>query len=345
MLIAVIRDSYCRDTSRIHRESAMKLARRRLLQLAAGAFAAPFLPQTASALDYPARPVRILVGYSAGGVSDILARLIGQRLSDRLGQPFVVEDRPGAASNVAAAVLVHAPADGYTLFLAGISNAINAAIYRDLDFNFVRDVAPVGLISRSPLVMEVSATFPAKTVAEFIAYAKAHPGTLNMASAGTGGATHVAGELFQMLASIKMLHVPYRGSPPALSDLVAGRVQVMFDNVASSIALIRSGKLRPLAVSSRTDALPGVPPIGEYLPGYEAYVWNGIVAPKNAPAEIVDKLNAATNAIVAEPKFKVALDNVGNTAVSDTPDEFAKLIAADTEKWAKVVKFAGIKPE
>jgi tripartite-type tricarboxylate transporter receptor subunit TctC len=323
----------------------MEILRRRFLHLAAGALAVPSLARTAMATDYPARPVRLLVGYSAGGVSDILARLLAQSLSDRLGQPFVVEDRPGAASNVAADAVVHAPADGYTLFLAGISNAINAAIYKDLDFNFVRDVTPVALISRSPLVMEVSASFPASTVPEFIAYAKAHPGAINMGSAGTGGATHVSGELFQMMAGIKMLHVPYRGSPPALSDLLAGRVQAMFDNVAASIALIRSGKLRPLAVSSRTDALPGVPLISDFLTGYEAYVWNGVVAPKDCPAEIVDKLNGTINAIVADVAFKSALDNMGNTAVSDTPAEFGKIIAADTEKWAKVVQFAGIKPE
>jgi tripartite-type tricarboxylate transporter receptor subunit TctC len=323
----------------------MGLPRRRFLQLAAGALAVPSLPRAVLAADYPARPVRLLVGYSAGGVSDILARLLAQSLSDRLGQPFVVEDRPGAASNVAADAVIHSPPDGYTLFLAGISNAINAAIYKDLDFNFVRDVTPIALISRSPLVMEVSESFPARTVPEFIAYAKDHPGTLNMGSAGTGGATHVSGELFQMMAGIKMLHVPYRGSPPALSDLLAGRVQVMFDNVAASIALIRGGKLRPLAVSSRTDALPGVPPISDFLPGYEAYVWNGVVAPKDCPAEIVDKLNRIINAIVADSAFKSALDNMGNTAVSDTPAAFGKIIAADTEKWAKVVQFAGIKPE
>jgi tripartite-type tricarboxylate transporter receptor subunit TctC len=323
----------------------MNLQRRRFLHLAAGALAIPALPRAALATDYPVRPVRLLVGYSAGGVSDILARLLAQSLSDRLGQPFVVEDRPGAASSVAADAVVHAPPDGYTLFLAGISNAINAAIYKDLDFNFARDVTPIALISRSPLVMEVSASFPAASAPEFIAYAKAHPGTLNMASAGTGGATHVSGELFQMMAGIKMLHVPYRGSPPALSDLLAGRVQVMFDNVAASIALIRSGKLRPLAVSSRTDALPGVPPISDFLPGYEAYVWNGVVAPKDCPAEIVDKLNGAINAIVTDAAFKSALDNMGNTAVSDTPAAFGSIIAADTEKWAKVVQFAGIKPE
>ena len=323
----------------------MKCPRRQFLLLAGAALAMPSLPQVAMAFDYPTRPVRILVGYSAGGVSDIVARLLGQRLSDRLGQPFVVENRPGAASNVATDVLVHAPSDGYTLLLAGISNAINAAIYKHLDFNFVRDVAPVGLVSRSPLVMEVNPSFPARTVSEFIAYAKAHPGALNMGSTGTGGATHVGGELFQMMAGIKMLHVPYRGSPPALSDLIAGRLQVMFNNVAASIALIRSGKLRPLAVSSRTEALTGVPLISDFLPGYEAYVWNGIVAPRDCPPAIVDKLNAEMNAIVADPDFKAHLAQLGNTAVSDTPAEFGKLIADDTEKWAKVVEFAGIKPE
>ncbi len=323
----------------------MKLPRRRFLHLAAGALAVSSLPRAAMALDYPTRPVRVLVGYSAGGVSDILARLLAQNLTDRLGQPFVVDDRPGAASNVAADALVHAPADGYTLLLAGISNAINVALYHNLDFDFVHDTAPIALISRSPLVMEVSPSFAAKTVPEFIAYAKAHPGALNMGSAGTGGATHVAGELFQMMARVKMLHVPYRGSPPALSDLMAGRVQVMFDNVASSIALIRSGKLRPLAVSSRTDALPGVPAISDFLPGYEAYVWNGVVAPKNCSPEIVAKLNVTINAIVADPTFKAKLSDLGNTAVSDTPAEFGKLIAADAEKWVKVIKFAGIKPE
>jgi tripartite-type tricarboxylate transporter receptor subunit TctC len=323
----------------------MKLARRRFLHLATGALAVSSLPRAATALDYPTRSVRLLVGYSAGGLSDILARLLAQNLSDRLGQPFVVDDRPGAASNVAADALVHAPADGYTLLLAGISNAINAALYHDLDFDFVHDTTPVALISRSALVMEVSPSFAATTVPQFIAYAKAHPGSLAMGSAGTGGATHVAGELFQMMAGVKMLHVPYRGSPPALSDLMAGRVQVMFDNVASSIALIRSGKLRPLAVSSRTDVLAGVPPLGDFLPGYEAYVWNGIVAPKNCSPEIVNKLNVTINAVVADPTFKAKLADLGNKAVSDTPAGFGRLIAADAQKWANVIKFAGIKPE
>ena len=324
----------------------MTLPRRQFLHLAAGAAILPAAASRAMAQDaYPARPVRIVVGYAAGGLSDILARLVGQKLSERLGQPFVIEDRPGAASNVAADYVVHAPADGYTLFLAGISNAINVSLYPDLDFNFARDMAPVAIFSRSPLVMEVGPSFPAKTVPEFIAYAKANPGTIDMGSAGTGGATHVAGELFQMMTGTKFTHVPYRGSPPALSDLLAGRIQVMFDNVAASIALIRAGKLRPLAVSSRIEALPEVPPIGDFVPGYEAYVWNGIAAPKACPPGVIDKLNAVVNAIVAEPAFKDELANLGNTAVSDSPAGFGKLIADDTERWAKVVKFADIKAQ
>ncbi|HEY2532724.1 MAG TPA: tripartite tricarboxylate transporter substrate binding protein [Xanthobacteraceae bacterium] len=320
-------------------------SRRRSLQWIAAAAVLPAIARPASAQAYPTRSVKIVVGYTAGGVSDLLARLIGPRLSDRLGQPFVVENRPGAAGNVAADVVVHAPADGYTLLLAGISNAINAALYPDLDFNFVRDVAPVAIFSRSPLVMEVSPSFPATSVGEFITYAKAHPGAIAMGSAGTGGATHVAGELFQMLTATKMLHVPYRGSPPALSDLLGGRVQVMFDNVASSIALIRNGKLRPLAVSSSTEALPGVALISDFVPGYEAYVWNGIAAPKDTPAEIVSLLNANINAIAADPAFRAQMAALGNTVVADSPVGFGKLIADDTKKWTKVVKFAGIKPE
>jgi tripartite-type tricarboxylate transporter receptor subunit TctC len=323
----------------------MKLPRRKFLRLAAGATALPAVSRLACAQAYPSRPVRIIVGYTAGGVSDILARLIGQRLSERLGQAFVVENRPGAASNVGADVVVHAAADGYTLLLAGISNAINVALYPDLDFSFVHDITPVAIFSRSPLVMEVSPSFPAKTVPEFIAYAKANPGTINMGSAGTGGATHVAGELFQMMTGTKLIHVPYRGSPPALSDLLAGRIDVMFDNVAASIALIRDGKLRPLAVSSRTQALPDIAPISDFVPGYEAYVWNGIAAPRECPADVVDKLNAAVNAIVADPAFKAQLAGLGNTAVSDSPAGFARLIAEDTEKWTKVVKFSGAKPD
>jgi tripartite-type tricarboxylate transporter receptor subunit TctC len=322
------------------------LPRRQFLKLAGSAALIPTHPSVASAQDaYPSRPVHIVVGYTAGGVSDILARLIGQKLSERLGQSFVIDDRPGAASNVGAEVTVHAPADGYTLFLAGISNAIDVSLYPDLDFNFARDMAPVAIFSRSPLVMEVSPSFPAKTVPEFIAYAKANPGTINMGSAGTGGATHVAGELFQMMTGIKLVHVPYRGSPPALSDLLGGRIEVMFDNIAASISLIRDGKLRPLAVSSATNALPNVPLIGDFVPGYDAYVWNGLTAPRAIPPEIVEKLNGAVNAIVADPSFKAQLADLGNTAVSDSSESFGALIRDDTDKWAKVVGFAGIKPE
>jgi tripartite-type tricarboxylate transporter receptor subunit TctC len=322
----------------------MRLARRRFLHLAGAAAAMPFT-KSAVALDYPSRPVRILVGYSAGGVSDILARLLAQKLSDRMGQSFYVEDRPGAASNVAASMLVRAAPDGYTLLLAGMSNAINVSLYKNLDFDFVHDVAPIGLISRSPLVMVVSASSPAKSVTEFIAYAKEHPGKLNMGSPGTGGTSHVGGELFQMLAGIKLVHVPYRGSPPALSDLIGGRLDVMFDNIASSISLIRAGQLRALAVSLPTEALPGVPLISDFLPGYEAYVWNGVVAPKNCPAEIVQKLSTEIKAVVTDPEFQAQLKNMGNTALSDSPAEFGRLIAEDSEKWAKVIAFAGIKPE
>ncbi len=322
----------------------MQLARRQFLQLAGAGLATSWV-KTAAALDYPTRPVRILVGYSAGGVSDILARLVAQNLSNGMGQSFYVEDRPGAASNVAASMLVRAAPDGYTLLLAGMSNVINVSLYKNLDFDFVHDVSPIGLVSRSPLVMVVSASSPAKTVPEFIAYAKDHPSKLNMGSPGTGGTSHVGGELFQMLAGIKMQHVPYRGSPPALADLISGRIDVMFDNIASAISMIRAGQLRALAISFATDALPGVPLISDFLPGYEAYVWNGIVAPKNCPAAIVGTLNAELDAIVASEDFKSQLKNMGNTPVSDTPAEFAQLIAADSEKWAKVIKFAGIKPE
>jgi tripartite-type tricarboxylate transporter receptor subunit TctC len=320
--------------------------RRRFLQLSGGAALMLACAPCAFAQDiYPSRPAHIIVGYTAGGVSDILARLIGQKLSERLGQPFVIDNRPGAASNVGADITVHAAADGYTLFLAGISNAINVSLYPDLDFNFARDMAPVAIFSRSPLVMEVSPSFPVKTVPDFIAYAKANPGTITMGSAGTGGATHVAGELFQMMTGTKFVHVPYRGSPPSLADLLGGRIQVMFDNIAASISLIRDGKLRSLAVSFPTEALPNVPPISDFVPDYEAYVWNGLTAPRATPPEIIDKLNGAVNAIAADPGFRAQLADLGNTAISDSPEKFGELITVDTEKWAKVVSFAGIKPE
>ncbi len=325
----------------------MKLPRRRFLRLIAGALVMPAVPTPAMAIDYPTRSVRIIVGYAAGGVSDILARLIAQALSDRLGQPFVVEDRPGAGSNIATEMVVRAPSDGYTLLLVGVVNAINVTLYRNLAFNFVRDIAPVALMSRSPLVMEVNPSIPAKSIPEFIAYAKSHPGTINMASAGIGGATHVGGELFQMMTGVRFTHVPYNGSPPALADLLAGRVQIMFDNMASSLALIRAGKLRALGVSSpvRSPALPGVPSISEFVPGYEADVWNGIGAPRNCPTAIIDKLNGAINAAVSDAKTKAAIAALGNTPLTASPADFGKLIADDTDKWAKVLKFAGIKPQ
>jgi tripartite-type tricarboxylate transporter receptor subunit TctC len=325
----------------------MKLHRRRFLQLAWAAVAVPALPQLASALDYPTRPVRIVVGFPAGGVSDILARLVGQRLSERLGQPFVIENRPGAGSNIGTEVVVRAPPDGYTLLLVSTPNATNVTLYDNLSFNFIRDIAPVAGINRGPLVMEVNPSVPAKTVPEFIAYAKANPGKINMASAGTGTATHVAGELFKMMAGVEMTHVPYRGAAPALTDLLGGRMQVMFDNMASSIEYIRAGRMRALAVTTRarSEALPDIPTIGDFVPGYDASGWNGIGAPKNTPKEITEKLNIEINAALADPKVKAQIADLGSTVLALSPPDFGKLIAEETEKWGKVVKFAGIKPE
>jgi tripartite-type tricarboxylate transporter receptor subunit TctC len=326
------------------------LLRRQFLQLAAGAALAPALPEivfpkTAWADDaYPNRPVRLVVGYAPGGVSDILGRLIAQKLSERLGQPFVVENRRGAGGNVGADEVVHAPPDGYTLLLAGMANAINVSLFPELDFNFAHDMAPVAIFSRSPMVMEVNPSFSAQTVPDFIAYAKANPGAINMGTAGTGGSTHVSGELFQMLTETKFTHVPYRGSPPAIADLIGGQIQVMFDNLTASIALIRAGKLKPLAVSTRTAALPDVPLISEFVPGFDAYSWNGITAPRDCPLPIVDKLNAAVNEIVADPAFKKQLADVANTPMSETPEGFGKLIADESDKWSKVVQFAAITP-
>jgi len=324
----------------------MHLPRRRFLQLAAGAAALP-AARSARAQSYPARPVRIIVGYTAGGVSDILARLMGQRLSERLGQPFVVENRPGAGSNIATEAVVRARPDGYTLLLVGVANAINVTLYENLSFNFIRDVAPVALIGHAPLVMEVNPAFPARTVPELIAYAKANPGKINMASAGTGGASHVAGELFQMMAGIKMLHVPYHGAPPALADLIAGQVQIMFDNMASSVELVRSGRLRALAVTTaaRTPVLPDVPTVADFVPGYEASGWNGFGAPRNTPAEIIEMLNREINAALADPQMKAQLAGLGSATDSGSPADFGRLIAEDTEKWAKVVKLTGARPE
>jgi tripartite-type tricarboxylate transporter receptor subunit TctC len=327
----------------------LKLPRRRFLQLAAGAAALPALADVASsdpAQSYPSRPVRIVVGYPAGGVSDILARLVGQRLSERLGRAFVVDNRPGAGSNIATEFVVRAAPDGHTLLLAGVANAINVTLYADLSFNFIRDITPVALIESAPLVMEVHPSVPATTVPEFIAYARANPGAITMASAGTGGGSHVAGELFKMMASVDLVHVPYHGSPPALTDLLAGQVQVMFDNVASSIDLIRTGRLRALAVTAATriPQLGDLPTVGDFVPGYEASGWNGIVAPRNTPTGIIDVLNREINATLSEPAMQARFADLGSTAAPTSPAGFERLIVADTEKWKRVVKFAGIKP-
>ena len=326
----------------------MKLPHRRhFLHLAAGAAALPVLSRRASALDYPTRPVRIIVGFPPGGTTDIFARLIGQWLSERLGQQFIIENRPGASANIATEAVVRAVPDGYTLLNDSVANAITATLYDKLSFNFIRDITPVASIARVPLVMEVNPSVPARTVPEFIAYAKSNPGKLSMASPGNGTAGHVAGELFKMMTSIDMVHVPYRGGAPALTDLLGGRVQVIFDPMPETIEYIRADKLRPLAVTSaaRSEALPDIPTVGEFVPGYEANLWDGIGAPRNTPAEIIDKLNSEINAVLADPKMKARLADLGGAPMPMTPAEFGKYIADDTEKWAKVIKFAGIKLE
>ena len=323
----------------------MKLPRRAFLHLTAGAAALPALPRLASALDYPTRTVRFIVGFPAGSATDIAARLIGQSLSERLGQQFIVENRPGAGSNIAAEVVVRAEADGHTLLQVALPNAINATLYENLSFNFIRDIAPVAGVFRYPYVMVVNPSFPAKTVAEFIGYAKTNPGKIDMASAGNGTAPHVFGELFKIMSGVDMLHVPYRAS--YFADLLGGQVQVVFSPLPSTIGYIRAGTLRPLAVTTatRSDALPDTPTVGEFVPGYEASSWQGVGAPKKTPAETIDKLNREINAVIADPKIKARLADLGGVPMPMTPAEFGKLIAEETEKWAKVVKFAGIKPE
>ena len=291
--------------------------------------------------------MRIIVGFAPGGALDIMARLIGQWLSERLGQPFVIENRPGAGTNIGTETVVKAPPDGYTLLLAGTPNAINATLYEKLNFNFIRDIASVAGISRAPLVMAVHPSVPAKTVPEFIAYAKANPGKISMASAGIGAPSHVSGELFKMMAGVNVVHVPYRGAGPALVDLLAGQVQVGFPSMPSSIEYVRAGKLRALAVTSatRSDALADIPTVGEFLPGYEASASYGIGAPKGTPVEIIDMLNKEINAALGDPKMKARLADLGGTPLLGSAADFGKLIAEETEKWAKVIKFAGIKPE
>jgi tripartite-type tricarboxylate transporter receptor subunit TctC len=324
----------------------MQYPRRRFLQLVAGAAALQTVP-IAAAQTYPSKPVRILTGSPPGGGIDIIGRLIGQWLSDRLGQPFVIENRPGAATNLATDAVVRAPADGYTLLLAFTTNAINATLYDKLSFNFINDIAPVASVARGTMVMVVNPSMPAKTVPEFIAYARANAGKINMASGNNGGPGHVSGELFKAMTGVDMVHVPYRGDPPALTDLLGGRVQVFFGGLPPTIELIKSNKLRALAVTTatRSDALPDTPAMGAFVPGYESSVWFGVGAPRNTPTAVVNRLNKEINTALADPKVKTRLAEQGATVLAGTPAEFGRLIASDTAKWAKVVKFARIKPE
>ena len=325
----------------------MKLPRRNFLHLAAGAAALPAISRIARAQAYPTRPVRIIVGFPAGGGSDITARLMGQRLSERLGQPFVVENRPGAATNIAAEAVVRSAPDGYTLLLFGSSSAINATFYDKLPFNLVRDIAPVAGINRVTYVMEVNPSVPAKTVPEFIAYAKANPGKINMASAGNGSVQHVSGELFKMMTGVSLVHVPYRGGAPALTDLIGGQVQIMFDALTNSIEHIKAGKLRALAVTTatRSEALPGFPTVGDFVPGYETSSWSGIGTPRNTSTEIIDKLNKEINTALADPKIKARLADLGSVPMQMSAADFGKLIAESVDKWGKVIRTANIKPE
>jgi tripartite-type tricarboxylate transporter receptor subunit TctC len=323
----------------------MKLSRRQFRHLAPAAAALPLLAKTAGAQAYPARPVRWIVGYAPGGGNDIVARLMGQWFAERLGQPFVIENRPGAATNIAAESVVHAAPDGYTLLLVGQPNAINATLYETLNFNFIRDIAPVAGIMTVPNVMVINPSFPAQTVPEFIAYAKANPGKVNMASAGNGSAAHLAGELFMSMTGISMVHVPYRGQAPAIADVLAGQVQVLFATSPASMEHVKAGKLKALAVTTsvRAQALPDLPTVGDFVAGYEASAWYGVGAPQRTPAEIIERLNKETNAGLADPKLKVRLADLGGTLIPGSPADFGKLIADETEKWGKVIRAANIK--
>jgi len=323
----------------------MKLPRRQFLHLAAGAAALPAASRIAWAETYPARPVRIVVGFPAGLTPDIVARLMGQWLSERLGQPFVIENRPGAGTNIGTEAVVRAAPDGYTLLLVSSANAINTSLYQHLTFNFIADIAPVASVDRAPFVMVINPSVPAKTVPEFIAYAKANPGKINMASSGNGTSVHVFGELFKVMAGVDILHVPYRGS--YLSDLLGGQVQVVFAAIPTVIGYIRAGQLRALAVTmaTRSDALPDIPTVGEFVPGYEASGWEGVGAPVGTPADILDKLHTEINAGLADPKLRARLTELGNVPMPMTPADFGKFIAEETEKWGKVIRAANIKPE
>jgi tripartite-type tricarboxylate transporter receptor subunit TctC len=325
----------------------MKRPRRQFLHLTASAAVLPALWRGAWAQAYPSRPVRIIVGFAAGGTTDILARLIGQWLSERLGQPFITENRPGAGTNIGTETVVRALPDGYTLLLIPTASAINASLYGKLTFDFIRDITPVAGLGREPIVMLVNPSVPAKAVPEFVAYARANPGKVIMASGGNGTPAHVVGEMFKMTAGIDMVHVPYRGAAPALTDLLAGQVQTYFGPLVASVEHIKAGKLRALAVTTamRSAALPDIPTVAEFFPGYEASNWYGVGAPKNTPAEIVDRLNKEINAGLSDPKIKVRLADLGATVIAGSPSDFGKLIGDETEKWGKVIKSAGIKAE
>ena len=324
-----------------------KLFRREFLHLAAGAAALPFAPHVARAQVYPTRPVRILVGAAAGGPNDIVARLIGQWLSEHLGQQFIIENRPGGGTNLAVEAVVRSLPDGYTVLLANSSAAINATLYEKLSFNFSRDIAPVGSILRVPQVLEVNPSVPVKTAPEFIAYAKANPGKINMGSGGIGSVAHVGGELFKMMSGVDMVHVPYRGSAPMLTDLIGGQLHGAFDSMPGSIAFIKAGKLRALAVTTatRSEELPDIPTVGDVLPGYETSTWYGIGAPKNTPAEIINKLNREINAALANPEMKTRIADFGGIVLPGSATDFGRLIAEETKKWGKVIREANIKPE
>jgi tripartite-type tricarboxylate transporter receptor subunit TctC len=325
----------------------MKLPRRKFLHLAAGAAALPAVSRIARAQIYPTRPVRMIVPAAAGGAADTAARIIGQWLSEQLAQSIIIENRPGSGTNIGTEAVVRAPADGYTLLVASIANAVNATLYEKLNYDFIRDIAPIAGIIRAPNVMEVNPSFSAKTVTEFIAYAKANPGKISYASAGNGTSLHVAGELFKMMAGIDMVHVPYRGGAPALTDLLGGQVQVMFGGISDSIEYIRAGKLRALAVTTatRSVALPDIPTVGNFVIGYEASQWFGVGAPKNTPAEIVAKLNKEINTCLADPKMKARFTDLGVAVIPGSSADFGRLIANETEKWGKVIRAANIKAE
>jgi tripartite-type tricarboxylate transporter receptor subunit TctC len=325
----------------------MKLPRRNFLHLAAGTAVLLAVSRVAKAQSYPTRPVRIIVGFAPGGATDIMARLIGQWLSERLGQQFIVENRPGAASNIGTEVVVNAPPDGYTLLVVTSVNTVNTTLYERLNFNLIRDIAQVASLHREPFVVAVNPSAPVKTVPEFITHAKANPGKINMASAGIGSGNHIAGELFKMMTGVNLVHVPYRGGGPTLVDLLGGQVQVLFATMSSSIEYIRGGKLRALAVTTatRSPALPDIATVAEFVPGYESSFWTGVGAPKNTPAEIADKLNDEINSALANPKMKARLAELGATALPGSPADFSELIAEETEKWSKVVKFSGAKAD